>query len=173
MTLVCTLLCLTLGDVIALGDDGFARREAAEARLRAPRPLSWPASRLGLLSPDLEVRTRSKRLCEPCDSAISDGRITLIALWFFYGPDELQGEYRRCVGPTTTRIVRWLGAKDNLALSDKARAWGLLPKGGSTFFEAKAQGYYKDTPAQAMHWVGWVNVARWKVVGVEVKGQGW
>ncbi len=56
-------LALCSGDVRGLGDDAFAVREAAEARLQRRSTLAWPAVEvLGLRSRDPEVRRRSRRV---------------------------------------------------------------------------------------------------------------
>lgn len=172
-------LRLAFSDASALGHDSFDVRQAAQARLARLGVLGLPAAAMARAAGNADAHHRAGRLLAPWALAAFDGvqdlrelRLRLIALWLFYGPAEFeQHGYRRFLrtaGPTAAWAKSGPPA-DMLRLVGLARRWGLLEPWCITMPEVLARNNnglsYKWGSPDA-YWA-WINVVRWRAIGVK------
>lgn len=118
-----------------LGDDDFAKREAAEKELRAAGKAAHSALQKGLESDDLEIRERCRRILEDSNEEAGDG-------------SEEQGA-RTPDGPVSRirLVVKSVGLDgESFELSIGESGDVTLKVDGKTYKAASARAFQKDHP---------------------------
>ncbi len=130
------LLLSCIPDVPLLGNEDWATREAAHARMATRGPFALPALKMALRSDDVEIRYRAGTLYTQAARPAQEQEVARLALWLLYAPDDVTDPCNPEGVTLDETDAIWACTRPDVLkeVGQLARAHNLLEYGGQTFY---------------------------------------